>query len=292
MSTAETKPKPKRRLLQFSLASLLAVVTVVGVWLGPIVNRVRHQQRVVAKVQSLGGNVAFAHETSGQGAPSGPPWLSRWLGDDYFRTARHIELQGTAADDDLVEQISRLHGIEQLGLTQTKITDESLRHIARMKRLKALSVGFNPITNEGLAHLAPLDELLFLDLDVTKVTDEGLPALKELPQLYHLKLYGNPITDSGAAALAEMPQLGELDLGNTLVSDNGIEHLVRLPNLTRLRLDQMITGQGQELRITDAGLEHVARMTKLIDLGLISLAVSDAGLAQLKARRPGLIVQH
>lgn len=289
MTDASAKPRLKRRRLQFSLAALLLAVTIIGLWLGPIVNRVRHQQQVVAQVHALGGIVAYAHERNGS-EPGGPAWLRRWLGDDYFRSVWLIELQGTAANDDLVEQISRLPGVEHLGLTETQITDASLMHVARMQNLKALSVGFNPISNHGLTHLAPLDKLMFLNLDVTSVTDEGLSALTELSGLTDLKLYGNPITDAGAAALAGMPNLWELDLGNTRITDAGLVDLARLPKLTRLRLDQMITGQGEELRITDAGLEHLARMEHLRDVGLVSLAVSDEGVAALKRARPGLTV--
>ena len=275
-------PVPKgRRIFRFSLASLLILISVCGIWMGWRANRVRHQQRVVAAIGEIGGQVNFSEGSAAD--RWAPTWLRDWLGEDYFRRVTGIDLQGCEASDELVADIARLRDVQHLSLTQTKITDQALHHLARLTKLKALSLGFNGITNASLEQLAPLDELIFLDLDVTEVTDDGLPALNELAKLYHLKLYGNPITDRGAEVLSGIPTLGELDLGNTEITDEGIKHLAKLPILNRLRLDQMITGQGQELRITDKSLPYIMQMSKLIDLAMVSLAVTDEGIQQLSA---------
>ncbi len=276
-----------RRSLRFSLAALLVTISVVGVLLALVVNRVRFQERIIAEVERLGGRITFADDLDDR-----PQWLRHMLGDEYFREVNGVYLDQCEASDDLVEQISYLPHVEHLSVAQTKITNDSLRHASRLKQLKALTVSFNEITNDALSHLAPLDELLYLDLDVTSVTDEGLPALRQLSQLYHLKLYGNPITNEGAARLSQIRSLGELDLGNTKITDEGLLSLAELPNLTRLRLDQMITGQGQELRITDTGLRNLAGARRLRDLGLVNFPVTDRGIADLKKARPGLQIQR
>jgi hypothetical protein len=280
--------------LQFSLASLLVVVTIVGLVLAPLVNRVRQQSRLVAAVEALGGRVTF-DETESSATPTWlRGWLEDWLDDDYFRTVRGVLLRSCPATDQLVADLAELPGVEmsleQLDLCDSQITDEALPHIARFQRLKALDIGFCPITNEGLRRLAPLDELVYLGLDVTKVSDDGLSALRELPQLYTVQLYSNPITDRGAATLAAIPWIAELDLADTQLTDAGLAELAKMPNLSRLRLDQMKLGSGQEQRISDAGLKNLATAPALIDLSLLNLAVTNAGVAELKAARPALVV--
>ena len=154
------------RYLRFSLLSLLLLVTAVGVYLGPIVNRVRHQSRTIEAAEKIGGKVEYQWEPDDASKRFG--WLRQMLDDDYFRTVQSIYLQDRPATDDLVNDISRLDGVVQLNVCKSRITDKSLLHVGRMRRLKALDVGFNKITNEGLLHLAPLDELVHLDLDVTE----------------------------------------------------------------------------------------------------------------------------
>jgi hypothetical protein len=278
------------RYLRFSLASLLLVVTAVGVFLAPIVNRVRHQQRVIASVNKLGGQVHFVQEAKSRAED--PGWLRRWLGDDYFRTVRYINLQGHAATDDLVAGIVALGGLEEFNLGKTKITNDSLRHIAKLKNLKALDIGFNKITNDGLVHLGPLEELVHLDLDVTEITDEGLSALQKLPKLNRLQLFHTRVTDAGAETLSHFPALCELDVADTLITNHGVAHLAKLPGLTWLRLDQCSAGEGRELRINDVGLEHVARMPNLREVSLIQLNVTDEGLQRLKQTCPILVVRR
>jgi internalin A len=283
--SASRKP---RRWLQFSLASLLVIVTVVGLVLAPIVNRVQQQSRLVAKIEALSGQVTF-DETQ-------PPasWLRGWLDDDYFRTVRGVSLRSCGATDPLLAEMAEVESLtvnlEQLDLCDSQITDAGLLHIAEFRQLKALDIGFNPITNDGLTQLAPLDELLYLGLDVTEVTDDGLAALGKFPQLYRVSLYSDDITDRGAKSLATLPSLGELDLADTQVTNAGLAELAKMPSLIRLRLDQMKLGSGQELRISDAGLQHLAAMPGLIDVSLYNLAVTDAGVAELKAARPKLAV--
>lgn len=283
-----TAPRKSRRWLQFSLASLLIIVTIVGLLLAPIVNRVQQQSQLVARIEALGGEVTFDETV--------PPaaWLLRRLGDDYFRTVRGVSLRSCGATDPLLAEMAELESLavslELLDLCDSQITDAGLPHIAAFRRLKALDIGFNPITNGGLQRLAPLDELLYLGLDVTEVTDDGLAALGKFPQLYRISLYSDDITDRGAKSLATLPSLGELDLADTQLTDAGLAELAKMPSLIRLRLDQMKLGSGQEQRISDAGLQHLAAMPGLIDVSLCNLAVTDAGVAKLKAARPKLAV--
>jgi hypothetical protein len=283
----------KVRFLQYSLATLFLSVTAVGLVLAPWVNRAHHQQRVIADVERLGGSVTFEHELSGAYNSKIPSWLQAWLSPDYYRTVRGIDLERQQPlSDELLQRISQLPDVAELSLREDQLTDDSLRHVGRMRKLKGLRIGFNPITDKGLVHLADLDELLLLDLCVTQVTDDGLRQLQSLPKLWRLELYGDKITNRGAATLAEMPGLGGLDLANTKITSGGLQPLTQLPNLIELRLDQMVLGEGQELRINDEALPHLQAMPKLQDLSIISLPITPAALNELKKSKPGIAVRQ
>jgi hypothetical protein len=267
-----------KRFLRFSLATVLLAITVIGIWLGSVVRDVHRKERVAAEITRLDGQIT----TEPVARFPNFRWLREFLGDAYYNDIQRINLTGSKATDATVELLSQLRSVDQLDLAQTKITDEALQHVSRMESLRALTISFNDISNDALPLLARLPELIFLDLDVTRVTDDGLEALKEFPKIYHVKLYGNPITNQGCKILSEIKTIGELDLGNTQITDDGLAYLAELPALQRLRLDQMITGSGEELRITDRGMQHIAKMENLIDLGLVSLAITDDGLRQLR----------
>ena len=70
-------------------------------------------------------------------------------------------------------------------------------------------------------------------------------------------------------------QVTWLDLSGTRVTDAGLETLARMPNLTRLSLGNTTVG--------DAGLKHLAGLTRLEYLNLYGTRVSDAGLSALRA---------
>jgi hypothetical protein len=282
-------PKRRWRCLQFSIATLLLVITAIGLALAPWVNRVHFQERVIADVKRLGGSVSFEHDA---GKPDDPSWLQAWLGEEYFRSVSGIHLEKTTVSEDLLEQIAQLPNITELSLREDNLSDDALRPLSRLRKLKALRIGFNPITDAGLSHLANLQELLLLDLCVTKISDDGLVQLQGLPKLWRLELYGDKITNQGAATLAGIPGLGGLDLANTMITSSGLQPLAKLPDLVELRLDQMVLGEGQELRINDEALPHLLSMPKLRDLSIVSLPITPGALNALKNKRPGIIIRQ
>jgi hypothetical protein len=284
--------KPRRSLFRyarFSLAALGIVVAIACIALAPWVNRIHFQERVIADVERLGGIVTCQRDTDSTLMPN---WLQQRLGERYFRRVVGINLGQQTPPQELLARIAQLHGVEQLSVQDSKFTDEALRPIGRMRKLKVLRIGFNEITDEGLVHLADLKELVVLDLCVTKVTDAGLSRLKPLTNLRRLELYGNEITNRGTSTLGQIPTLCDLDLGNTKITSVGLEPLAALPELSYLRLDQMILGQGQELRINDDAVPILLTMPKLTNLSIAGLPISPTAIADLKRGKPGIAIQQ
>src|SRR5690349_9024205 len=76
--------KLKRRWLRYSLRTLLLLVTLFCVWLGIQVDRAHKQQHAVRELRRLGGRVLYDCRPDTDREPSGPAWLRKLIGQDYF----------------------------------------------------------------------------------------------------------------------------------------------------------------------------------------------------------------
>jgi len=110
---------------------------------------------------------------------------------------------------------------------------------------------------EALAAAAA--EIVDLNLAGAALDDAGVAAIGTLPAVTHLRLARNRLTDRAIAALAASPQLVHLN-----VYDNA--------------------------GITDIGLAQLADSTALRELYVWRTGATAEGVAQLRARRPDLVV--
>lgn len=258
--------RPKRHWLQFSLGSLLLLITVLAAWLGWQVNRVRRQREAIALVERLGGEVYFDYQfdedvpmgrflTFPDRKSSAPDWLRRLIGDDFFR---HVA---------------------SLSLRDTKVKDDDLRVIAGIRRLWILDLSNTSITSAGLAHLQGLRELRSLALINTDIDSAGLAHLKDLGQLNNLSLWKTNVDDAGLKYLRGLTKLRTLILDETRISDAGLADLKPL-----VGLDQWLGLVGTA--VTDVGLDHLKGFTKLKQLNLRHTKVTNAAARKLKKSLP------
>jgi hypothetical protein len=133
-----------------------------------------------------------------------------------------------------------------------------------------------PVTDAQLRPLRRLTTVEDLCLFLSHITNQGLKTVAKLTALRTLYLsacYG--IDDEG---LRHLPTtLSTLRLAVTPVTDNGLQHLKRMTRLQSLTLNST--------NITDAGLAHVAHLTILQELALSDTKITDAGLRTLKGMR-------
>ena len=176
-----TTSKPKRRLLRFSLRTLLIFMLVVCVAAGWKIERVRKQREAVAWVHEMGGTVKFTAERRG------PEWMRKRLGRDFF--------------DDVVG----------VALHNTQVSD--LSPLANLTKLEWLYLNITPVSE--VTPLAKLTKLELLDLDNTQVND--VSPLAKLTKLEWLNLNKTQVSD--VSPLAKLTKLEVLYLNNTQVSD-------------------------------------------------------------------------
>ena len=222
--------RSSRRYLHFSVRGLIAVVLLVGCWLGWFV-RSTIQHEAVAAIDAAGGKVWYQWEwKDGKVIPRGRPWMPAWLVDragvDYFGSVVAAEIYSPAAD-------------------------VTMLHVGRLDRLVHLKVNQHSLTDHGLVHVEGLANLADLELARTQITDAGLVHLKGLTGLSRLNLRNAQVTDSGLVNLEGLTKLSKLGLAETRVTDAGLVHLKGLANLRSLNLEST--------QVTDLGLIQIKR---------------------------------
>lgn len=119
--------KPRRRYLTFSLRTLFILLTALAVWLGIVVNRAREQREAVKAIKALRGSVVYdwelQHTPDGDisdprpyGKPTGPAWLRRITGDDYFQEPEIVTflVNQPLSDEDILKSIPNLQRLRRL----------------------------------------------------------------------------------------------------------------------------------------------------------------------------------
>jgi hypothetical protein len=250
MDDQPAKHRIRRPWLRFSLATLLVVVSAVGIWLGAKANRAQRQARIVQRVTELGGTISYDYEAQGSSHASYPAWFRALLPHDYLADVHAVRLPNSAVSDDDLALLSELSGIVFLDLTGTKITDDGLRHIGRMKQLKVLILNDTAVSDVGVKSLGYLHEMGILELNHTGVTDEGLAVVRGMPLLGSLFLQGTSISDEGLDNLQGLDYLSNLDITRTHATDKSLATLGKLPMMWTLFVScDVLTPEGiDELR--------------------------------------------
>jgi outer membrane protein assembly factor BamB len=169
-----------------------------------------------------------------------------------------------------------------LSLAGSSVTGAGLKQLATVKRLTGLDVSFcRQINDDSFALLQSAERLSFLIAAGTSITEAGLKHVAGIRNLRALDLeFCEGVTDAACEAIGSMSELRALTLAKTgfepvRVTDAGLAKLARLTKLEILNL----TGNA----VTDDGLKQLASLQHLHDLDLSRLAITDAGLKHLAA---------
>ena len=146
---SEANAKPRRRRFQFSLRSLLILVTLVAGLLVAwrvYVEPYRRQREAMKLIEELGGQ----YKTEARS----PAWMRRWVEAGNFQDVTAVSLGGP------------------------KVSDADLAHLTELTSLQTLYLYKTEVSDAGLAHLKSLTKLKYLNLAHTRVTDAGVEALQ------------------------------------------------------------------------------------------------------------------
>jgi len=156
MSTTTQPPKPKRRWCQFSLRTLLVVMTLFCVTLGIASYQARRQKAAVNKIHELGGVSLYEYnldDPNTMGEPPGPAWLVGLIGIDYFDDVVAVGLRDLPTTDADLELLRDLPDLRQLSIRRTNVTDAGLEHLKGLKHLEYLGLEGTNVTDEGVKKL-------------------------------------------------------------------------------------------------------------------------------------------
>jgi len=197
-------------------------------------------------------------------------------------------------------QPGRMEHVKVLRLARCPITDEGIEHVGRLRALEELDLnGCAGVSGAALGSvLQKLENLTSLDVSYcpgilrlswqgkinglkslelcySGVRDAHLSRLNHLPALEELNLDSCPVGDWAIAHLSDgvVPNLTALDLADTDVTDTGMAHISKFTKMTRLSLFYC--------NISNAGLRHLSSMTTLEALNLDSREIDDEGLSYL-----------
>jgi hypothetical protein len=199
------------RRFKVSLRLSMLLVLVLAVWLGRQVHLARQQVLAIRAIQGHGGSVLFDYQFTTDAEPSGPEWLRRFVGEEYFREIAEVRFFGRPIDRSIWPHLRGQAGLRDLELIGAHVGDEDLDQLRGLRRLRSLVLTSSPrVTDAGIAKLVELKGLEHLGLDFTDVSDDGLLQLKALPRLQEVWVTTSEgrVTPEGVERLkAEMPQL-------------------------------------------------------------------------------------
>jgi Leucine-rich repeat (LRR) protein len=310
MSQPSKKPKPRRRWFQFSLRTLLAVMTLaagLAVAWRIYVEPYRQQRQTMKLIEHLGGSYQTV---------AAPGWLRTLFGQD-FQNITLVNLADCDTPAAYLGQVAALPALETLVVGGQEFTDEHLRPLHRVSTLRGLVLDSTDVTvaaidalRKSLPHVdvyqsqrrtiaelktqrvildgdwnashPRLQQLLGKEWFFEPVhaqlfhipKDSDVALLARLPQLRALELTGLQLVDDDLVPLRRLGQLQELYVTQTHITDAGLAHLDAFPQLKKIALN--------DTHVSSAGLAHLARLTELEELELGTTKVDDEGLVHVK----------
>jgi hypothetical protein len=175
-----------------------------------------------------------------------------------------------------LSDLKEIASVDELRIENTPIGDTALAHLKERTDLRSLRLWRCQVSDAALQHLKNLTGLEFLDLEGTAIRGTGLEYLKDLAKLRTLIL-GPAIEDAGLVHVGNLAGLEELDLGRCVrVTDAGLAPVGKLTKLRTLRLPG---------NATDSCLESISGLTGLQTIRL-SPKITDAGKNKLNQALP------
>ncbi len=242
-------PQHKLRWFQFSLRTLLVVMTLICVFLGMVFNyvvlpaeRQRAAVQAIAKFQlspkyrtdPLASPLTLTNPFSSPlavyaSAPKDEFWLIDKLRSilprDYFYAVLAVDLTGCEFQDLDLVVLKQLPRLRSLGLSDTNVTDAGLENLKDLVDLEELELGRRKrenLSDIGIAHLKNLKKLKSLWIYNSTITDAGMLQLSGMTELIELHLPHSNISDSGLMHLRGLSKLKFLNVANTLVTRKGV----------------------------------------------------------------------
>ena len=260
----------RRRVLQLSVRTLLAVVTICALWLGYCSHEAHKQKRFTRCIREVGGDIRYSSTECYASVPlpdfsSVTPkrslelwerqgvcgWLPSWVDLDWVDSVSSVFLEGKQVPRRVLQCVGALRRVEYIDLTGAHFNADDLDLLTGLGEAKYLHLGGTRVNDSHLEILTSFTSLEELILSDTRITDVGLRSLVGLPNLKCLRVDGTCVTNAGMATLSECITIEQLDLSRTSVGDCGVRYLAKLTSLHALNLRATL--------VTEIGLNECRR---------------------------------
>ena len=284
--------RQKRRLLTFSLRSLIVLVLAIGCGLGWIM----HERRRIAQrreaLETLGLTASPIWQATYGRHPVQPAWREWLLGDDWPEYATEVFSVGSSGSgsDARSRYLADLTDVRYLDAGGcAEIHDAGLAYLKNLRLLEELHLSGSGVTGAGLVQLGSLPNLHGLGLGRRQLTDVGIASLSQLTSLNTLYIQDfrsydettdslGPLTIEGVARLRDVPHLTIVNVFVDRESPIRSDYLFGLAEATQLQELQI-----RDPNLNDLGFGQIARMKGLKRLTVDDAKITDAGLACLAA---------
>ena len=157
---------------------------------------------------------AIAKLSSGEGIgdESAAP-LVMALAQDTQLIYANFRLIGKNVEDKHITPLSNITNLNELDLSNTKISGAGLATIKNNKSITKLSLANTVVDDAALKHIEGLTNLMSINLYNTKVTDAGLAVLKNMKFLRKVYAWKSGVTENGAAELKKALPNVDVNLG-------------------------------------------------------------------------------
>lgn len=301
-SPAASRPSPvSKKRFRFSLRTLLVAFTVVSLWCGYFIGRVKNERRAAEAVSAAWGEIAYDWQIRPPNSDPkvkrtkpGPAWLRRRLGPHWFDQIVEVRINefnngGNRNRFALVgPPLAKLPALRSLALSREDLDLATCELLGRLTQVERLSLTARSVLEpQHTAAIARARGLEQLRLGYAKISPAAIRELAKLPKLQEIniscdsfdpktgrKLSEYLLDDESASAIASLPRLRSVMLFETRITDVGVAALCELP-----RLETLVVSSP---RVTSAVFEHVARARRLEYLGTWGWTIEDADLEQLR----------
>lgn len=153
--------------------------------------------------------------------------------------------------------------------------DGTLAFLLPLKNLQSLRIADTDITDDGLRFIEGLHHIYELDVSRSKITGRGLANFKNIGTLQVLTISSNALVQDLLHNLKRAKKLIYLSVTNEDLQDSDVQRIAEVSSLEGLRLNG-------NLKITDAGVSELRRLSKLKNLQILGCRVTPKCIESLK----------
>ncbi len=227
----------KRRKRQLTLRFMLGSFFFFGLlfaWFGRVYHNSRRQAAAVDDLVAHSAFIYYEPRDSAlvsmlPGDASSPPrYLSKWLGDDFFRAVTNVSTQPSSQMEkdarQIITAVSAIPKLQRLRLTTLNLRTGDLRPLANLVELQSLDLMRTGLDGGPMPWLQNT-KLRWFKAAHTRVGDRALYDLSRCRDLRHLDLERTTISDAGLKYLYGMRNLRYLNLKRAPVSKTAVQEL-------------------------------------------------------------------